>query len=307
LIAIRTKGLIRDYGDLRAVDGVNLQIPEGEFYCLMGPNGSGKTTLVSILASVLLPTQGDVEIFGKPPQESRHLVGYVPQANFTSPKLSGRENLEYLARLLGYGSRESRQIVEDLLAKVELEQYADKRVSTYSGGMRKRLEVASALFPDLKVMLLDEPTTGLDPSARRKFFGLILDIKSEDTTIVLITHLGSDAELASTVGLIDRGKIVAEGTPEALKDSSGLNNVINIETAAKSQKAMEALGRFSSGGEVLETDTGYRIYSDDSDRSTPEIVRALDATGAKVLEIGSSQPTLEDVFFSLTGRSVTEE
>lgn len=304
--AIHVEGLRKSYGGHEVLRGVDLDVLEGEFYALMGPNGSGKTTLLSILASTLLPSSGTVEIHGRRPQRARELVGYVPQSNFTVPSLTGRENLIYFARVLGHSKAQGARLADDLLGKIGLSDDADKRVSAYSGGMRKRLEAATALFPGIKVMLLDEPTTGLDPSARRRFFGLIHDLKGEATSVLLVTHLGSDAELASRVGLIDSGRMLAQGAPEELKDRSGLGNVISIETAAKSEKAVGVLKPFSENARVLETDVGYRVYSRDHERATPEIVRALDQAGAKVLKVESTTPSFEDVFFKMTGRAVSE-
>ncbi len=303
--AIHIEGLRKSYGREEVLRGVNLDVREGEFYALMGPNGSGKTTLLSILASTLLPSSGTIEIYGRKPQQARELVGYVPQSNFTIPNLTGRENLIYFASVLGYSRSESARLADDLLEKVGLSADAKKRVSAYSGGMRKRLEAATALFPGIKVMLLDEPTTGLDPSARRMFLGLLQDLKGEATSILLVTHLGSDAEIASKVGLIDGGRMIAQGEPEELRALSGLRNVISIETAAKSQRAVEALKPFSENGRVLETDVGYRVYSRDQEKATPEIVRALDRAGARVVKVESATPSLEDVFFKMTGRSVS--
>jgi ABC-2 type transport system ATP-binding protein len=304
--AILLENLTKSFDGIEVLKSMNISIEEGEFYCLMGPNGSGKTTLVSILASVVLPTSGRVEILGRSPDGARDLMGYVPQANFTSPALTGRENLVYFARLYGHSRSDSEKLAGDLVGKVGLKEDADKRVADYSGGMRKRLEVATALFPGIRVLLLDEPTTGLDPSARRRFFGLIQDIKSDEVTILLITHLGSDAELASRVGLIDFGKIIAEDEPENLKRSSDLENVINLETAVKHDRVIEALRGFSVEGKVMETELGYRIYSRESERDTPLIIRALDEIDAKVIQIQSTPPSLEDIFFKLTGRSVGE-
>jgi len=306
MYAIKVENLKKSYDGVEVLRGLNIAVREGEFYCLMGPNGSGKTTLVSILASVVLPTSGEVKILGKSPDSDRGLIGYVPQVNFTSPALTGYENLVYFARLLGHSKSSAGDLARELIGKVGLEEDADKRVSNYSGGMRKRLEVATALFPGIRVLLLDEPTTGLDPSARRRFFGLIQEIKERDTTIMLITHLGSDAELASRVGLIDSGNLIAEGDPSSLKASSGLENVISLETAAKSSGAVEALRGFSEDGKVLETELGYRVYSRDSEKKTPEIIRRLDEVGAKVLQVQATPPSLEDVFFKLTGKSVGE-
>jgi len=245
--AIYVESLTKRYGDDEVLKGVNLRIEEGEFYSLMGPNGSGKTTLVSIIASVRSPTSGRIEIYGRKPEQAKELIGYVPQQNFSSPILTGRENLMYFASLLGYSKKKGNRMVGEILGKIGLAEDADKRVSHYSGGMRKRLEVATALFPGTKILILDEPTTGLDPLARRKFFGLIQGVREEKTTVMLITHIGADAELASRVGLIDNGEIIAEDEPERLKNSSGLKNVINIETTMKSERVASTLSDRSIG------------------------------------------------------------
>jgi ABC-2 type transport system ATP-binding protein len=304
--AIYTENLTKKYGDNEVLKGVNLRIKEGEFYALMGPNGSGKTTLASIMASVRSPTSGKIEIYRRKPEKAKEFLGYVPQENFSSPILTGKENLMYFAGLLGYPKKKAEKIVDELLNKIGLSQDADKRVSDYSGGMRKRLEVATVLFPGVKFLVLDEPTTGLDPSARRKFLGLIREIKEEKTTILLITHIGADAELASRVGLIDEGEIIAEDAPEKLKKASGLKDVINIETAIKGEAVAEVLSKFSEKKKVLETDVGYRVYCRDVEEATPNIVRALDAIGCKATRIETEKPSLEDVFFTLTEKMVRE-
>ena len=304
--AISVENLTKKYGDNEILKKVNLKIEEGEFYALMGPNGSGKTTLASIMASVRSPTSGKIEICGKKPEKAKELIGYIPQENFSSPILTGKENLMYFAGLLGYLRNKAERIVDELLDKVGLSEDANKKVSVYSGGMRKRLEVATALFPGIKVLILDEPTTGLDPSARRKFLGLIEELRREKTTILLITHIGADAELASRVGLIDEGEIIAEDEPERLKKTSGLKNVINIETTIKSEKVANVLSNFSDKQKVLETDVGYRVFCKDVEKATPKIVRSLDAIGCKATRIETEKPSLEDVFFKLTERMVRE-
>jgi len=233
------------------------------------------------------------------------MIGYIPQENFTSTHLTGRENLRYFAGILGYTGAEARRIVDSTLEKTGILEDADRRVSQYSGGMRKRLEVATALFPGIRVMLLDEPTTGLDPSARRSFLGLIQDVKAENVTIVMVTHMGSDAELADRVGMIDSGRVVAEGTPQDLKANSGTSSVLEVEVAAKTQRGLEALRKLVGEGAV-ETDNGYKILSDDVEVLIPKVNRELDDAGCKVLEVRAKRPSLEDVFFELTGRAVSE-
>lgn len=304
--AIRVANLTKRYGANEVLKGVNLKVDEGEFYALMGPNGSGKTTLASIIASVRIPTSGSVDIYGRKSWQAKEWIGYVPQENFSSPKLTGRENLMYFARLLGYPGSQAESLVNEMLGRIGLSADADKRVGKYSGGMRKRLEVATALFPGVRILILDEPTTGLDPSARRKFLGLVEEVKDKRTTIFLITHLGSDAELASRVGLIDNGEIIAEGEPEALKRMHGLGDVITVETAVKSDKVADVLRNFSDEKRLLETETGYRIYCKHGDKVLPEAVRNLDQIGCKVTRIEVTKPSLEDVFFKLTEKTVTE-
>ena len=272
----------------------------------MGRNGSGKTTLASIIASVRSPSSGKIKIYGKEPEDAKDLIGYIPQENFSSPILTGKENLMYFAGLLGYSKNAAQKIVDKLLQKIGLSEYANKKVSDYSGGMRKRLEVATALFPNTRILILDEPTTGLDPSARRKFLGLIQELREEKTTILLITHIGADAEMASRVGLIDEGEIIAEDDPEGLKKASGLNDVVNIETTIKSGKVTQILGKFSEKKKVLETDVGYRVYCNDVEEAIPQIVRSLDAIGCKASKIETVKPSLEDVFFKLTEKMVRE-
>jgi len=304
--AIYAEKLTKKYGNNEVLKEVNLRIEEGEFYALMGPNGSGKTTLASIMASVRSPTSGKIEIYGRKPEKAKELIGYVPQENFSSPILTGRENLMYFAGLLGYSKNKAERIVNELLNKIGLSEDANKRVSEYSGGMRKRLEVATALFPGMQILILDEPTTGLDPSARRKFLGLIEELRGDKTTILLITHIGADAELASRVGLIDKGEIIAEEEPERLKETSGLKNVINIETTIKSEKVATLLSKFSEKQKVLETDVGYRVYCKNVEEATPKIVRSLDAVGCRATKIETETPSLEDVFFKLTEKMVRE-
>jgi ABC-2 type transport system ATP-binding protein len=304
--AIEVENLTKRYGANEVLKGVNLKVDEGEFYALMGPNGSGKTTLAAIIASVRMPTRGSVAIYGRKPGQAKEWIGYVPQENFSSPKLTGRENLMYFANLLGYSGNQAENLVSEMLGWIGLTADADKRVGKYSGGMRKRLEVATALFPGVRILILDEPTTGLDPAARRNFFGLIEQIKGEKTTIFLITHIGADAELASRVGLMDEGKIIAEDTPEALKKTQGLEDVITVETAAQSEKVANILRDFSDDKRVLETEAGYRIFCKGGDRVVAEVVRNLDYAGHKVTRIEVARPSLEDVFFRLTQKMVRE-
>jgi ABC-2 type transport system ATP-binding protein len=273
---------------------------------MMGPNGSGKTTLAAILASIREKSSGEVTIYGSPPENARSLIGYMPQENFTSAYLTGRENLAYFAGLMGYKGDKAKTVISGLLKKVGLEKDADKPVSKYSGGMKKRLELATILFEGIRIFILDEPTTGLDPAARRDFFKLVKDTLRKDVTIFLITHISTDAELADRIGLIDNGTIVAEGTPDELKKNNNLKNALTIETGLKEERVKDILAGFTDGGDILETDLGYRIYSDDIAKDIPDIIRKLDSEGFKVERLESTTSTLDDLFYKLTGHSVKD-
>ncbi len=307
MFAVHVENIVKTYNSRHVLDGVNLDVQEGQFYALMGPNGSGKTTLASIIAAVKTQDSGVVEVYGNKPAQAKEFIGYIPQENFSSPKLSGKENLAYFANLLGYSRGQANQLAVEVLKNVGLSEEAAKRVDKYSGGMRKRLEVATAIFPGIKVLILDEPTTGLDPTARRSFFSMIQDIMGRKTSIILITHIGSDAELASKVGLIDNGKMIAEGTPDELKRKHAIEDVITVETAVKNDSVFSALKEYSINGKVAESETGYKIYSRNGDRVLADVVRSLDQAGHKVLRIEMARPTLEDVFFRLTERHLQEE
>ena len=304
--AIHVENLRKAYGSATVIQGLNLDVGEGEFYALMGPNGSGKSTLAAILASVTRFDGGTVEVFGKPPDRARASLGYVPQENFSVPLLTGRENLAYFAGLLGYSGKEARALADELLAKVGLTADADKRAGRYSGGMRKRLEVATALFPGIKLLILDEPTTGLDPGARREFFDLVTGTVNAGTSILLITHLGSDAELAGRVGLMYKGKIVAEDTPEALKRTYATTDVITVETSVRNAQVAHLLEGYSTDGKLAETTSGYHIYAHDGAEVVPEVIHALDRAGVREKRIEVSTATLEDVFFRLTQHPLHE-
>jgi ABC-2 type transport system ATP-binding protein len=306
VLAVHVESLVKTYNSRRVLDEVNIDVAEGEFYALMGPNGSGKTTLASIIAAVRTPDSGIVEVYGKKPAQAKEFIGYVPQENFSSPKLSGRENLVYFANLMGYSRSQANQLVVEMLQSVGLSEEADKRVAKYSGGMKKRLEVATAIFPGIKALILDEPTTGLDPAARRSFFSMIQEIMGRNTSVILITHIGSDAELATRVGLIDNGRMLAEGTPEELKRKHAVEDVITVETVVKTDSVFSVLKGFSIDGRVAESEAGYKIYSQNGDRVLADVVRGLDQAGHKVMRIEMARPTLEDVFFRLTERHLQE-
>jgi ABC-2 type transport system ATP-binding protein len=304
--AVHAENLKKSYGLTPILKGINLDIFEGEFYALMGPNGSGKSTLSSIMASVSKFDSGTLEMLGKSPSQARGMIAYIPQENFSIPQLSGKENLLYFASILGISGHAARRLSEEMIERVGLTGEAEKQFSRYSGGMKKRLELATALFPGIRILILDEPTTGLDPAARRDFFTLLKNIQGDLGTIFLITHLGSDAESASRVGLIDKGKIIAEGTPATLRQQYAQEEAITIETPGVNVVCENILSAFGNGRKIARLQNGYRIYAQDGGHVLPEVVKALNQAGITVNRTEVAKPTLEDVFFKLTQQPIQE-
>jgi ABC-2 type transport system ATP-binding protein len=304
--AISVDGLYKSYGDLNVLKGINLKISRGEFYALMGRNGSGKTTLASIITCTKAPTRGHVSVHGHDvvceANQVKKLIGYVPQENFSCPGLTGVENLVYFARLYRFNRKEAETLARELLDRMGLTGAAHRRVSEYSGGMRKRLEVATALFPGIEVLVLDEPTTGLDPSARKGFMSTLKEVNEEGVTVFLVTHIGEDAGTASRVGFIDEGVIMLEGAPDELKDTSGLRNVVEVDTPFKGEEVASVLTALSDEGQIMETGEGYRVFCRNSDEATPKILRALDGIGCQAIRVEVRVPSLEDVFFKATSK-----
>ena len=308
--AVLVKNLYKSFEGFQALRGVSLQISAGEFYALMGPNGSGKTTLTSIIAGTTRPDTGSIRIFNHDIQDdglnAKRMIGYVPQENFSAPHLTGRENLVYFARLLGYSRSQARSEAVRLLEMMKLNEHADKRVSGYSGGMRKRLEVATALLPGTQLLILDEPTTGLDPSARKDFLESVAEVNKEGITVLLVTHIGEDAERASIVGFMNRGKIIVEDTPEFLKKRSGLEVSILIDIDHKSDELTLALASMHPDCIVLEIPTGYRMCCEGADNMIPKIIRLLDEMGFKATRVELVNPTLEDAYTKWTQSEFNE-
>ena len=308
--AVLVENLYKSFEGFQALRGVDLKISTGEFYALMGPNGSGKTTLTSIIAGTTRPDTGSVRIFNHDIQNdglnAKRMIGYVPQENFSAPHLTGRENLVYFARLLGYSKSQARSEAIRLLELMNLNEHADKRVLGYSGGMRKRLEVATALLPGTQLLILDEPTTGLDPSARKDFLESVAKVNNEEITVLLVTHIGEDAERASIVGFMNQGKIIVEDTPEFLKKRSGLEVSILIDIDYKCDELTLALASMHPDCIVIEIPTGYRMCCEEADNMMPKIIRLLDEMGFKATRVELVNPTLEDAYTKWTRSEYSE-
>ena len=308
--AVSVKNVSKRFGDRTAVDDVSFEVKRGEVYGLLGPNGAGKTTLLSILAGVVNPTSGTVRILGTSPLDSktRGLVGFCPQEPVVYDELSGFENITFYAGLHGLSGSEAVKRCRELLDKLGLLEHANRRAGKYSGGMKKRLNFAIALIGDPEVLLLDEPTTGMDPGIRRTVWDLIAELRSLGKTVILATHYMEEAEaLSDRVAIMDRGRVVAEGEPDRLKRECGLRAVINLELMEPAGGALKLVEPYAYEGAVYVDGNSLRVYVEDPDTVAPKLVSRLLNNGYKLLAMRISPPTLEDVFLKLTGRRLVEE
>ncbi|MFW9913684.1 MAG: ABC transporter ATP-binding protein [Candidatus Thorarchaeota archaeon] len=310
-IVLDAQDISKSYNGTSVLDDVSLEIGPTDFYVLMGPNGSGKSTLLSILAGTNTFDAGSVSILGSDIHQdrlrAREHIGYVPQETFCSDFLTGRENLEYFAGLLGLSRSQASGKIEQLLQMMDLSEAADRRVGEYSGGMKKKLDVATALLGDARILFLDEPTTGLDPGVRKDFLSLLQRINKQGTAVLLVTHIGEDAERASRVGFMIQGEIVAEGSPEELKWLSGLKSTIIIDAAPRTDELMLLLASLSGDCVVIEKDGLFELICEDPRSIVPKVVSALQNAGYDMHRVETRPPSLEDVFYRLTDCPVRGE
>ncbi|MCP1715944.1 ABC-2 type transport system ATP-binding protein [Methanocalculus alkaliphilus] len=297
MTAIETSGLTKRFGSLTAVDDLTTRI-DGEIFGLLGPNGSGKTTTVKMLTTLISPTSGDARICGysiqEHPKEVREHISYVPQDMAVDPKLTGRENVVFFGKL--YGIPRPREAADEALARMDLSDRADDLVRTYSGGMRRRLELAQALVHDPSVLFLDEPTIGLDVAGRRRIWEHIISLKERGMTVFVTTHYMDEADHAcDRVGIIDKGKVIVTDTPGMLK-ASVCRDIVLIRSDDRFK------GTFPEGVTFLgRTGDELRFEVEDGDEAGLVLSRLFAENGMKVRSISVRKPTLDDVFLSLVG------
>lgn len=303
---ILAEGLVRKFGDLVAVDGIDLCVAQGEIFGFLGPNGAGKSTTVRMLTTLLSPSAGTARVAGfdvvSQAAEVRRVIGVALQDAAIDPIMTGRELLKLQAVLHGIPRRISRERGDELLARVGLAAAADRRVGTYSGGMRRRLDLALALIHEPRVLFLDEPTTGLDPTSRMALWEEVRRLNGEFGTTVLLTtqYLEEADQLAGRIAIIDGGRIVRKGEPEALKDAVGsptLRIDVDPEYLARATEVLEHFGEMRparSGRLAIGLDGGASRLA--------EVVRALDAAGVVLNHMELDAPSLDDVFAEATGR-----
>jgi ABC-2 type transport system ATP-binding protein len=306
--AIETHELAREFeGGIKAVDGVDLEVAAGEVYGFLGPNGAGKTTTVRMLTTLLRPTGGRAVVAGYDVAENsaavRRKIGVALQEAALDPLMTGRELIELQATLHSISRGDGRVLAQRLLDRVGLTRAADRRVGTYSGGMRRRLDLASALVHRPDVLFLDEPTTGLDPVSRKAIWEEVRKFNAEGTTIFLTTHYLEEADqLADRVGVISGGRLVAEGTPGALKAEVGKPHLelSLVDQEGQESRAEEVLGRF--GRPLPARDGTLMVELERGSAEIGPIVVALNEAGLAVESLDLVQPTLDDVFLHKTGQ-----
>ena len=307
-IAVQARGLVKVYdGDVLAVDGIDLTIPTNTIYAMLGPNGAGKTTTFSMLTTLLEPTAGSASVLGydvvSQANEVRRGIGVTFQETVLDQELTGRQALDYHGRLYRMGKEQRRSRIGELLPLVELEEAADRLISTYSGGMKRRLELIRGLMTRPRVLFLDEPTLGLDPQSRARIGEYICDLKEQQgLTVLLTTHYMDEAELlADTVGIIDHGVILVEGTPQELVEQMGAD-VIIIQGAGDSQGFIDRVNALPYTEQVTSADGMIHIGVGSGSRRLVEIVTLANESGFHLDDVSVSKPSLGDVFLKFTGR-----
>ena len=309
-IAIQASNLVKKYGEVTALDGLSLEVEQGTVFGLLGPNGAGKTTAVRVLTTLLSPDSGTAIVDGvdvlKDPVHAREIMGLSGQNATVDENLTGIENLIMLGRLFRLPKKEAVIRANDLLERFNLNDAAKRIVKTYSGGMRRRLDLAASLIAKPNILFLDEPTTGLDPRSRLMMWDVIQNLVNEGTTVLLTTQYLEEADqLAKKIAVIDKGKVIAQGSADELKTQVGGERIEVVVSASQTQAAAQALQSMSSGKVVVEGEH-VQVPVSGGGVKVVEAVRALDIAKVEIKEIQLRRPTLDDVFLSLTGHHAEE-
>jgi ABC-2 type transport system ATP-binding protein len=310
---IYAQGLAKRFGKTRALDGLELRAEPGQVTALLGPNGAGKTTFVRAVATLLRLDSGTLQVFGRDvrrePEQVRRLIGLAGQYAAVEPAMSGRENLEMVARLYGQNRRTARTSAQRVLEQLGLVEPADRLARTYSGGMRRRLDLGASLVGQPRLLLLDEPTTGLDPRSRIELWDAIRGLVEAGTDVLLTTQYLDEADqLAGRIMIVDHGRTIAEGTPAELKRRVG-GRVIEVHAQRGDQlvATAEALARLDHGRAQIDETTRRVTVGFDAVDGLSAAIGALDEAGIEIDDVAVRQPTLDEVFLALTGRTATDD
>jgi ABC-2 type transport system ATP-binding protein len=306
--AIVTEGLRRHFGPIKAVDGVDLAAPAGTVLGLLGPNGAGKTTIVRILTTLLDPDGGSARVAGydvvRDAEALRSMIGLAGQYAAVDENLTGRENLDLVGRLYHLGRSEASRRADEMLERFELTDAANRTVKTYSGGMRRRLDLGASLVGRPQVLFLDEPTTGLDPRSRFGLWDVIRELVNDGTTLLLTTQYLEEADrLADHIAVIDGGRVIAEGTSDELKSRVGGDLLaLRVADRARVAEAAAAIADLGSGAPQVVAESGeVSLPVREGASILAEVVRRLDAAGLEISDLALGRPSLDDVFLALTG------
>jgi len=311
--AVRARGLVKHYGEVKALDGIDVTVPTGSVLGLLGPNGAGKTTAIRILTTLLTPDFGTAEVAGidvlKDPREVRRNIGLSGQYAAVDEYLTGFENLDMIGRLYHLGRKVSRERARELLAQFRLEDAGDRMAKTYSGGMRRRLDLAGALVADPPVLFLDEPTSGLDPRSRTDMWEVIQALVAGGTSLLLTTQYLEEADmLANNIVVIDHGKVIAEGTADQLKSQVGGERLeITVDDGSQLAAARQLLEPLGVGKATVDDHRRSLLMPVSGGAAVlTDALRRLDAADIVLDDVGLRRPTLDDVFLSLTGHPTEE-
>ncbi|HEU4619392.1 MAG TPA: ATP-binding cassette domain-containing protein [Gammaproteobacteria bacterium] len=310
---VEVEGLTKRFGDFCAVDALSFHVAHAEVFGLLGPNGAGKSTLIRMLTTLVPPTSGSARVNGfdivREANEVRKSIGVIPQAMTSDLDLSAEENMSIFAKLYGLPRQRRREVIRELLAAVDLAQWADKPVKNFSGGMRRRLEIARGLVHAPKIFFLDEPTTGLDPVSRVAVWEMLDRLRKErDLTVILTTHYMEEADkLCDRIAIVDHGKLVALDSPLKLKASIPGKNVLEVSFAETPEGWRETLASLPDVADVKAEDHVYRLSSNNGPRTTTALMDAVRRAGVTLASLSVQSTTLDDVFVHYTGRQLRDE
>ena len=312
MAAVEVENIEKRFGDFRAVDGLTFEVANGEVFGLLGPNGAGKSTLIRMLTTLVPPSAGTARVNGfdivRNANDVRRCIGVIPQAMTTDLDLTANENMSIFAQLYGIPREKRRREIKQLLAAVDLEQWADKPVKMFSGGMRRRLEIARGLVHEPKIFFLDEPTTGLDPVSRVAVWEMLARLKQErDLTILMTTHYMDEADkLCDRIAIVDHGKIAALDSPLKLKASIPGKNILEVSFSATPEGWVEVLKTLPDVAELKREEGIFRISSNNGPRTTVALIEAARTAGITVTALSVQSTTLDDVFVHYTGRQLRD-
>ena len=313
-LAISARGLTKHFGEVKALNGIDIDVEQGTVVGLLGPNGSGKTTTVRILSTLLQADAGSATLGGfevsSQPDQVRNVIGLTGQYAAVDEYLTGRENLELFGRLFHLSKADAKTRAAELLDRFDLTDAADRSIKGYSGGMRRRLDLAASLIGRPQVLFLDEPTTGLDPRSRQGMWDVIESLVADGTTVLLTTQYLEEADqLASRIVVLDHGNVIAQGTADELKNQVGGERIeLVVTNGADSHRAAEVLAKFGSApAQVDEESRKVLLPVAGGSNAIIDVIRSLDEQGIAIADIALRRPTLDDVFLSLTGRSAEDE